>query len=222
MQRGCVKQGLKLTLACSLTVVLYGCSGGPKIGNFDQPSTPSGISKLTNLLNFGQAEQKAATTPKQSVTCPKIMILDGTAAARFHADSSPSNANLRHQFSLGDVARECSREGDQLMVKVGVAGKVLLGPAGSPGDFSVPIRIAIVSESDSQPIVSRLYKAAATIHTGETQADFTVISDPLEVPFIQDKADIDYTIKVGIDLAAGGERGPSRPSGASSTRRRSS
>lgn len=219
MQRGCVKRGLKLALACTLTFVLYGCSGGPKIGNFDQPS---GTSKFTNLLNFGQSEEKAATTPNQRVSCPKIMILDGTAAARFHADSSPSNTNLRHQFSLGDVARECSHEGDQLLVKVGVAGKVLLGPAGSPGNFSVPIRIAIISESDSQPVVSRLYRAAATIRAGETQADFTVISDPLDVPFIQDKADVDYTIKVGIDLAAGGERGSSRPAETPSVRRRSS
>jgi hypothetical protein len=222
MQRGCVKRGLKLALACTLTFILYGCSGGPKIGNFDQPSEPSGISKLTKLLNLGQSEGKAATAPKQRLTCPKIMILDGTAAARFHADSSASNANLRHQFSLGDVARECSREGDQLLVKVGVAGKVLLGPVGSPGNFTVPIRIAIVSESDSQPIVSRLYRATATIRAGETQADFTVISDPLQVPFIQTQADFDYTIKVGIDLAAGDGGNPSRPAGTPSARRRSS
>jgi hypothetical protein len=83
---------------------------------------------------------------------------------------------------------------------------VLLGPAGSPGSFSVPVRMAILRERDNQPIISKLYRAAVTVAAGETRADFTIVSEPLRVPFIQDHAEDDYTIKVGIDDGASADK----------------
>jgi hypothetical protein len=59
--------------------------------------------------------------------------------------------------------------------------------AGSPGSFSVPVRMAVLREHDNQPIVSKLYRAAVTVAAGETRTDFTVVSEPLRVPFIQDQ-----------------------------------
>jgi hypothetical protein len=59
--------------------------------------------------------------------------------------------------------------------------------------------MAVLRERDNKPIVSKLYRAAAKVASGETRADFTVVSEPLRVPFTQDAAEDDYTIKVGID-----------------------
>ena len=101
-------------------------------------------------------------------------------------------------------------DGDQLAIKIGVAGKVLLGPAGSPGGFSVPVRMAVLREHDNQPIVSKLYRAAVTVAAGETRADFTIVSEPLRVPFVQDHAEDDYTIKVGIDEGASADKPASK------------
>lgn len=212
---------IKHGLATALALVVSGCGGAP-IGNFDQPSGGSKI--LSYLVGFGKSGQsgQAATQPEaRTIDCPEIFVLEGTAAAQFYAGSPPSNATLRHQYAIGDVARECKLEGDQILIKVGIAGKVLLGPAGSPASFSVPVRIAIVRESDNQPIVSKLYKAGATISRGETQAEFTVISEPLQVPFIQDHANLDYTIKVGIDTAGTPEKAPGSLKKPESARHRS-
>ena len=133
-------------------------------------------------------------------------MLEGTAASQVYAGTPPSSANLRYQYALDDTARECTLEGDQLAIKIGVAGKVLLGPAGSPGGFSVPVRIAVLHERDNQPIVSKLYRATVTVAVSETQADFTIVSEPLRVPFIQDHAEDDYTIRVGIDEGASADK----------------
>ena len=75
-------------------------------------------------------------------------------------------------------------------------------PRAAPGGFSVPVRMAVLREHDNQPVVSKLYRAAVTVAEGETRADFTIVSEPLRVPFIQDHAEDDYTIKVGIDEGA--------------------
>jgi hypothetical protein len=193
-------------LAAPVVLGLAGCSG--HLGNFDTPGTQGGDSQvLAMLLGFKRNDAPAAPgTEVRHIFCPEVLILEGTAASQAYAGTPPSSANLRYQSALDDTARECTLEGDQLAIKIGVAGKVLLGPAGSPGSFTVPIRMSILRERDNQPIVSKLYRAAATVASGETRADFTVVSEPLRVPFIQDHAEDDYTIKVGIDEGAGADK----------------
>lgn len=207
MQRRFLVRGVKPILAGSLALVVCAC-GGPRGGNFDQPS---GGSKLAGLLGFSGSGQTQTGSQAGRLFCPSVIVLEGTAAAQFHAGDPPSNTNLRYQYSLGDAARECSLEGDQILLKVGMAGKVLLGPAGSPGSFTVPVRVAVVRERDNQALVSKLYKAAATIGSGQTQADFTIISEPMRVPFIQDHAELDYVIKVGIDTTTAPEKPRGKP-----------
>jgi hypothetical protein len=186
----------KSLLAAPVALGLAGCGG--HLGTFDTPET--GGSKLANLLGFKSNDAPAAPGAEvRHIFCPQVVVLEGTAASQAYAGTPPSSANLRYQYALDDTARECTLDGDQLAIKIGVAGKVLIGPAGSPGSFSVPVRIAVLRERDNQPIVSKLYRAAVTVAAGDTRADFTIVSEPLRVPFIQDHAEDDYTIKVGID-----------------------
>ncbi|MGH6839561.1 MAG: hypothetical protein ACREDT_12340 [Methylocella sp.] len=193
----------KTILAAPVVLGLAGCGG--HLGNFDMPDT--GGSKLANLLGFKSSDAPAAPGAEvRHIFCPEVLILEGTAASQAYAGTPPSSANLRYQSALDDTARECTLEGDQLAIKIGVAGKVLLGPAGGPGSFTVPVRVSVLRERDNQPIVSKLYRATVTVPASETKADFTVVSEPLRVPFIQDHAEDDYTIKVGIDEGTSTEK----------------
>jgi hypothetical protein len=193
----------KSILVAPVVLGLAACGG--HLGTFDAPET--GASKLANLLGFKSNDAPAAPGTKvRHIFCPEVLILEGTAASQAYAGTPPSSANLRYQYALGDSARECALEGDQLAIKIGVAGKVLLGSAGNPGSFSVPVRMAVLRERDNEPLVSKLYRAAVTVAAGETKADFTIVSEPLRVPFIQDHAEDDYTIKVGIDEGAGTDK----------------
>jgi hypothetical protein len=173
-------------------------------GSFDTPDPNNTIStKLGNLLAFNRTSSPAAVvSPAGRATnfCPEIVILDGTAAQRFYA-SAQTNQDVRYQYSVNDVARSCEIEGSQLAMKVGIAGKVLLGPAGAPGSFSVPVRVAVVRESDQKPLTSNLYHADVTVVQGQTEAPFTIITDPLLVPSLHEHNEDDYIIKVGIDSA---------------------
>jgi hypothetical protein len=196
----------KSILAAPVVLGFAGCGG--HLGTFDTPQTQGGGSQvLAMLLGFKNNDAPAAPgTQVRHIVCPEVVVLEGTAASQTYAGTPPSSANLRYQYALDDTARECTLEGDQLAIKIGIAGKVLLGPAGSPGSFSVPVRMAVLREHDNQPIVSKLYRAAVTVAAGETRADFTIVSEPLQVPFIQDHAEDDYTIRVGIDEGASADK----------------
>jgi hypothetical protein len=182
-----------------------GCAGSgdtmlaPRSGDND--------SMLGNLLAFNSTKppgplKSPITQQDRPVACPQIEVQDGTASARTYVGTEQTNNNVRYQFSMGDVARECSKVGDQIMIKVGVQGRVLLGPAGAAGSFSVPVRIAVRRDADGKPAASKLYPVAATIPQGQTETDFALVADPLGVPYLRSEADQDYTILVGFDVQA--------------------
>ena len=188
---------------------LAGCSSAP--GSFDvQQSTQTKLTDLMALVQFKKLPKQPE--PTDHVACPDITILDGTADDRVYGKGgTQTNADVRYQFSLNDVARDCRVVGDQISLKIGAAGKILLGPLGSPGSFIAPIRVAIVRESDQKPVVSKLYRLGVNVPTGQTEAPFTLVTEPLNVPYTHENAQHDYTIKVGFDAApSSGEKTASR------------
>ncbi len=178
-------------------IALGGCAGA---GGPEGTSGDSG-SMLANLMAFNTTTPEPAKSAvvSERIDCPKVEVLDGTASLRTFSGTDESNGSLKHQFSLGDVVRECSRSGNQLVLKVGVEGRLLLGPQGAPGAFTAPVRIAIRREKDQQATSSKIYSVPVSIASGQSVADFTVVSDPISVPFTQQHADDDYTIVVGFD-----------------------
>ena len=88
--------------------------------------------------------------------------------------------------------------------KVGVAGHLLIGPAGSPGAYSTQLRIVVRRDSDQKPEISKVYKIEANTNGG-TQAPFQVVSEPFMLPFTHQQEDQDYTILVGFDAGHGDE-----------------
>lgn len=185
-------------LAGIAALALSGC--GATEGLF----TPSadGQSRVANLLAFGTTTPgavPAAASKEAALTCPQIEVLDGTAALRNYSGAEQANSSVKYQYSLGDVARECSRAGGQILIKVGVEGRVLLGPAGQPGNFTVPVRVAVRRDSDSVAVASKLYQVPVTVPFGQTQGEFSMVTDGIGVPFVQAHADDVYTILVGFD-----------------------
>ena len=54
--------------------------------------------------------------------------------------------SLKYQGTFVRAARECAVVGGQMVMKVGVEGRIIVGPAGGPGQVDVPLRIAVVDE----------------------------------------------------------------------------
>jgi hypothetical protein len=167
---------------------------------FDFPKIPN---------PFG-GDDKAAPTPDaakpnaSSLECPEILVETGTASLRFPAGAEA--ANVRHQFSIGLVARECAVEGDQIGIRVGVEGAVILGPAGQPGNYSGNLRIAVRRQKDEVILGSKNFKVGATIPSGGTRGEFRVVTDPFVVPYTSQHAADDYEILVGFSQGSGDDK----------------
>ncbi|MEL6060864.1 MULTISPECIES: hypothetical protein [unclassified Methylobacterium] len=154
---------------------------------------------LSNLFKFGGTtvppSQPESLDPPY---CPPVEVADGAAASRTMA-----GANVRTQFSLGRLARECTRLPDgSITVKVGVEVNVLLGPAGAPGRFDVPVTFQI--RHDGKVIASRVERAGVVVGSGEAQGFATIVADALTVP---PALTADYDIAVGVGAVGKGAAG---------------
>jgi hypothetical protein len=106
---------------------------------------------------------------------------------------------VKHQYSFGDMSRECRVVNGSIEIRVGVAGYVLSGPMGGPGSFQVPVRVFVRRDSDGRTVQSKTYKVAATIAPDQAQTAFAVVTEPLTVPLLRADASLDYSLFVGFD-----------------------
>ncbi len=171
----------------------------------------------TDSLNAGAIPRpvagKPATNPSdkpkvlpvasQDINCPEVTIADAGAALRV---GGPDNPSVRYQFNIVDTARECDPAGpSQAALRIGVKGAVVMGPAGSPGTFSAPLKITVTRDSDKTDVFSQTYQVQAATD-GVTAGPFRVVTDPITVPMpTLQLADV-YSITVGFE---GGTGGPS-------------
>ncbi|MGU3541309.1 hypothetical protein ACLBXP_25940, partial [Methylobacterium sp. A54F] len=87
-----------------------------------------------------------------------------------------AGSQIRTQITLGRLARECARlEDGSIMVKVGDEGRVLLGPAGSPGSSEVPVTVSI--RYDEKPVTVRSRRVSVAVPAGSAQGFFSFVEE---------------------------------------------
>ena len=97
--------------------------------------------------------------------------------------SDPSALALRYQVTIGRTARECLVRGDALTIRIGMEGRIILGPAGGPGQLEVPIRYAVVLEGiEPKTITTKLHRVPVVVPPGQGNLAFSHVEEDLTVP----------------------------------------
>lgn len=185
--------------ATALAALLAGCSSTSG-GSSSASAGSGGGNVFTNLLFYGGTTvPPEAPEPVDTIECPAIEITEGGSALRLGGAEATS---VRHQITIGQTARECQPlPSGAYSLKIGVEGRVLLGPAGSPGRVDAPVRIR-VTRGDTV-IADRAQRVPVTIGGNETQGTFVVIEQGIVVQ------PGPGAVKITIGLETGG-RAPAR------------
>jgi hypothetical protein len=206
-----------------------GCSGD-LFGRSDAPTVPGAARSSPSLGDrisslFGspppepQAERPPTAPPprfREDFDCPTVTIRPGTSTFAVSTPGIEAAAlAVRYQATFGQMARECKLAGDTLTMKVGVEGRVILGPAGGPGRIELPLRFAVVREGpEPQTITTKLRWLSVTIPADTMNVPFTYVEEELSFPMPRGR-DIDaYVVYVGFDREAAKEpprRPPTKP-----------
>src|SRR5688572_20589233 len=146
-----------IAAAACAALLLAGCSGGTSMSSLS--------SVFARSKPVGDASAPAAALPVD-FECPSVAIREGASTLAFSANpAQPTALNLRYQVGFAETARECRlAPGNVVIMRVGVEGRVILGPAGVPGHLEVPLRIAVVHEGVTpKTIVTRLQRVSVTV-----------------------------------------------------------
>lgn len=144
-----------------------------------------------------------ANTPKE-IDCPGVEVRNGAATLAITAPGTEAGPmTTRYQATIGETARECVPLGGAMTIKVGVQGRVLLGPAGEPGEVDIPLRIVVVQEGvNPKTIVSKLYRIPVQVPAGSTSVPYTQVADDLTFPMPPPAVFDAYVVYVGFDPSA--------------------
>ena len=145
------------------------------------------------IPSFSGAE--GPMTPGATPDCPVIVVDDGGHMLRNPPEADA--ANVRDQISIKDTARECIISGDQLNIRVGIEGDVVLGAAGIPGTYGATLHIALRKTKDESIVASKDYRVGATVPAGAARANFHLIADPITIPATPKPQD-EYDILLGL------------------------
>jgi hypothetical protein len=206
----------------SLALLAAGCSGGSGLGSLGGSSTastpppagaqPAASPSFSDRVSgfFGSASAKDPQQVENSQVaqdCPLINIRQGASTLKIgttgtvaSGDSDDNGAMaLKYQGTFVRAARECALVAGQLVMKVGVEGRVIIGPAGGPGQVVVPLRIAVVQETTkgTKPIVTKFIQIPVTVASATDNPTFTHVEEGLSFPMPRDLDD--YVVYIGFD-----------------------
>jgi len=202
-------------LAGLVLVALAGCTSSP-LGSSPSPPPSSGGSSFRDRMNnlfFGtpgsEAQAQALTSTADPVQdCPVADIRSGASTLPINAASgdAATPSTLRYQATIARLARECVVRGTSMTIKVGVQGRVVVGPAGGPGQIEVPLRYALVQEGpEPKTILTKFYKFPVTIAEGQTNVPFLHVEEDITFNVPGRPALDNYVVYVGFDPVSGKE-----------------
>jgi hypothetical protein len=179
----------------STGVMLSACSMGGMFGG----GTPSATTQqLANAAASPDeiAAEGAAALPAIATECPPIKVRPGAEAIYFYGNGKVGNAkDLQYEAVIDKQSRNCVVSNGLITVKMGVVGRLMLGPAGNQDSVTLPVRFA-VERADSTALYSELYQLPVNITPPAQANDFVKVVDNVQIPYVTGD---DITIWVGFD-----------------------
>jgi hypothetical protein len=214
----------RAAIAASLLLALLagGCSGGNGIGAPPVEHGYSGSGSLTDLFfNSSAKSPQTVAGALPDVNCPPVEVRQGASTLSIGGAGDKSAMSLKYQGDFAREARECAIVGGNMVMRIGVEGRVIVGPAGGPGQVDVPLRIAVVQETPggARPIVTKFIRIPVTLAANVPNVTFAHIEDGLSfaVPVPTSLLD-DYIAYVGFDPLAAEAQDKQKPKAAPKSR----
>lgn len=171
-------------------------------------SAQSLTDKLKGLFGGGdskpqeqqQAPQANPDEPRATNDCPQVAIRAGASTFAVAAPGKQAIGNdVRYQITITKLARDCTRLGGDITARIGIQGRVIVGPSGAPPSVEVPLRIAVVQGGVGEKVIAtKAYRT--TVNVGEEDSvPFSFVADDMVYPAPSGAAADNYIFYVGFD-----------------------
>lgn len=184
-------------------LLVAGCSSSSTLELSDSPTFSSRVSSFFSSPPKDGVTRTATGEPAAAeIECPGVDVRQGasTLSITVPKTGQATAGDLRYQLSFGQIARECIVQPGTMTIKIGVQGRIIVGPAGGPGQVDIPLRYAVVREGpEPRTIVTRFKRTQATVGPNDANLPFTDIDDGLTFP-MPSLAELEaYVVYIGFD-----------------------
>jgi hypothetical protein len=171
----------------------------------DSDSTPT-ISDRFNQL-FGSKSQAVGEAPPAAdgaeLDCPVVKIRAGASTyAVATPGKQPVGNDLRYQATITRTARNCTRSSGQIIARIGIQGRVIAGPAGTPATVEIPLRVAVVQAGVHENVMAtKVYRTTVSM-TEESSVPFSLVGEDLAYSMPPGATSDSYVFYIGFDPQA--------------------
>ncbi len=191
------------TLVVSMGLVA-GCGGGGGSTGFSSERLPdAGPSIKLPSLSGSRSQADPTGAPQVALadgranSCPQVVAWPNEKLKTVYQNGHEGDANfIIYRGEITKLSRECRVYGGRVVVKYGYAGRVLLGPKGYPGSFSLPVSVRATDTYKAQVAQDRT-SVRVTVPGNQTVGYFSMVRE-ISLPVQTGTRLNDYKIFVAL------------------------
>jgi hypothetical protein len=172
-------------------------------------SSQSVVDRFKSLFGGGKSDETAPSAPGEGqsetggLTCPDVKVRAGASTYAVAAPGKQAaGSDMRYQATITRTARDCNLSAGQITARVGIQGRVIVGPAGAPATVEIPLRVAVVQGGVSEKTITTTV-VRTTVSMGEgLSVPFSVVAEDIVYPAVSADINDSYIFYIGFDPQA--------------------
>ena len=169
--------------------------------------------RFKSLFGGGSSDQPAQPAPggadpgpsesQVEQNCPPVSIRAGASTYLVAAPGKEAVGNdVRFQATITKTARDCTRNGTDITARIGIQGRVIIGPAGAPETIEIPLRVAVVQGGVNEKTIATKAYRTTVMMAEDGSVPFTLVADDLVYPIPPRATGDSYIFYIGFDPQA--------------------
>ena len=198
------KAARRRRVVAAIAAFAIGCS------LFAAPASSQSLTdRFKSLFGGGKSEEPAEGAPpaasdsQSELTCPPVSIRAGASTYAVAAPGKQAvGSDVRYQATITRTARDCNLSGGQITARIGIQGRVIAGPAGSPASVEIPLRVAVVQGGvQERTIATKVYRTTVPMSEAGSEP-FSMVAEDLVYPVPPGATGDSYIFYIGFDPQA--------------------
>lgn len=188
-----------LLSACAISSI-----SNPFRSSEPEPLPPASSSPLAPLpATQPGARPAAADLDESTLHCPQVVAWPHDRLLTIYQGGKTGDSQaIIHRGEITKLVRECQIYADRISVKYGIAGRVLLGPKGVPGQVTLPIGIK-VADAERKVLANDSTSVSTMVPADNPVGYFSVVKE-ISFPITMGQRPEDYKVFVAFKQAGAG------------------
>ena len=179
-------------------------------GMLASPASAQSITdRFKSLFGGGKSDEGAPSAPGEGqsgtggLTCPDVKVRAGASTYAVAAPGKQAvGSEVRYQATITRTARDCNLNAGQITARIGIQGRVIVGPAGAPATVEIPLRVAVVQGGvNEKTITTTVVRTTVSIGEG-LSVPFSVVAEDIVYPAASVDINDTYIFYIGFDPQA--------------------